>query len=292
MVGKSLSANVEEQLRIKRLVRAYFQLDTWTVAEAVLLMQGLQPARGCKNVSEGGKDFRNPLADPGVGINRAQTMLDDWIDTYQEGTKEELTGATQVIPFDFMMWAADDYENVAKDRRPEWLDYFLSFCRPDSESGALTYIPDEYVDCTSSFLGEGQLDSGNAGGQGGRLCLFELKAEGVKESKGRPFIARNDVLSAIRRIKARNVESLGVDVVWGELCRMAEAGEAETIGAIKKEDKSELPYKGHTAGGMLTKRSVRENLKKLLDKKCRETGEDFRGQFCKKHATCKCMTPF
>lgn len=263
-MSKISREDLEEQVRINRLLKGYLSMESLTPAMWAQLICGVQPVPDSTDIPAAACQLKTPtLPATRDQLHNARKVLDRFIEECEEDGVE-LPHSNR--PVDFVLWSMDSYSNNSIHSRPEWLDYILTFFPCSSPSSPPTPAPFglaehalELESVVSAVTARSTpQDSTSAGNRPSYHARFiELMEKGKVKST---------IAGVIGKVMDQAQSPFCVGEIWARLCKMAEEGQEPAL-QYTGPMAFKVPYGGHgwrpytkaTLGAFL--RRVRTTLK-------------------------------
>lgn len=280
---KTVREDIRERERLNELIRSFGVLDEWTPAMGALLFSGVIPVVSSHDIPKEAYQLKDPtLRATGAQLRDARCLLDRWL---EENVEEDdiPEGVHYVSPSDFFIWCKESHATAPDWKRPAWLNYIFAIYEGPSTAVAAppTPAPPHLVrsaaaleTLVSAALDSGALPVSASSAQSSESDAFDLTSRGmcqhVVTKRGRICPIEKEIRLAQERVE----DKLNARLVWGELRRMAEAGDSSRLQRPVAGDNS-LPYLDPITMG---RRNYTFNaLKRFIDPRKKEKRVKLRG---------------
>lgn len=200
-----------------------------------LLIAGVIPVPGCTEIPESALDLRHPeLAASQRSLSEARRALERWKEYWDAQTEWDSRTQTPVslLPFDFLLWCLEDYEQVGDVWKPSWLRYWLAFTHMEPENGAPLPAPQRLVTRAAELEGFASVirdkiaSPGNVSPASHAPPVSTLTAKVIEliESDGRSTI-KDLIIEALKTVD----DPRNPGAIWVRLCNMAQSDKYPTI---------------------------------------------------------------
>lgn len=242
-MSKNWREDLDERVRINRVLTCYLLMDSWTPAMGAQLICGLQPVPDCTGIPVSACLLKTPnLPATNWQVNHAKRVLTRFIEEWQE---DDVDVPSKISPTDFITWSEDSYINVGGSNRPEWLDYILTLCHSPSGSAPPAPAPAPFG-LPEHALGLEHAVSVIAAHSTSQKSTSATTSQSF-QARVVKLVEKGKIKSSIAVVIARAMDEAKtpylVGEIWARLCEFAEKKEEPTL-KYKEPMAFEVQYGG------------------------------------------------
>lgn len=226
-MSKTSREDLEERVRINRLLKGYLSMESLTPAMWAQLLCGVQPVPGCTDIPAAACQLKTPtLPATRNQLHNARKVLEQFIEEWQE---DDVELPHTLSSGELILWSMESYSHVAGPHKPEWLEYILTLCQISSHSSPPVPAPFglaehalelESVVSTVTARSTPQ-DSTSAGNRPSfHARIIELMGTGKVKST---------IAGVIGLAMDQAQSPFSVGEIWARLCKMAEEGQEPAL---------------------------------------------------------------
>ena len=142
------SHDLKDRERINVILARYLDLSTWTPAMGAMLVCGVMPSAGGREIPESASPLRDPAGRLAPhGLPDARRVLEQWTADHQADVEDGLRTEvpSEIDPLEFLSWSMERYKMTPDAMKPTWLRYWLAFAGYDQDGEVPSPAPRDII---------------------------------------------------------------------------------------------------------------------------------------------------